>query len=48
MKPKPPDRERSSRGGTNAKHKTVTVDMWAAAQRFSQWYQENYPEENGK
>ena len=40
-----PDRERSSRGGTNANKTTPTVDMWAAAQRFKQWYQENYPEE---
>ena len=46
MKPKPVDRERSSRGGNNAKHKNVTVDLWAAAQRFKQWYQDEYGEEN--
>ena len=48
MKPKPVDRERSSRGGNNANKTTPTVDLWAAAQRFSQWYQENYGEENNK
>ena len=43
-----PDRERSSRGGTNANKTTPTVDLWAAAQRFTKWYQDNYPEEHGQ
>lgn len=41
-----PDRERSSRGGNNARKTTPNIDLAAAAKRFTKWYQENYGEED--